>query len=92
MHSSPGPVAAPVEDLVPEGEGECQARPGGLVRSLGGVGPKSGVDVFDGDHADYLGLGHGFVLSCGQGGIGGGSMVAVASGQGRPAGLWWVRR
>src|SRR4029077_17436280 len=40
-----GPVGAPgrVEDLVADGEGERQARPGGLVRSLGGVGLRGGV-------------------------------------------------
>src|SRR5205085_2044748 len=48
VHPGTGPVgAAPgrVEDLVPDGEGERQARPGGLVRSLGGVGCKSGMGV-----------------------------------------------
>jgi hypothetical protein len=47
VHPGPGPVCAPgrVEDLVPDGEGERQARLGGLVRSLGGVGRKGGVGV-----------------------------------------------
>src|SRR5260370_3343188 len=41
------PVGTPgrVEDLIPDGEGDGQARPGGLLRSLGGVGLKSGVGV-----------------------------------------------
>src|SRR5213596_329233 len=47
VHLGTGPVGAPgrVEDLVTDGEGERQARPGGLVRSLGGVGLKRLVGI-----------------------------------------------